>query len=181
MQWADRPIFAGEDVECKITFTNVAPQGSPDPTSASPRQNGTASREEALRKAAPASSSRGGHKVRSMHSSQAKAAPVRGHRQTMSLTVPKSGVGKSNLGSAPTQANGTPKIGNGHKHQRSISIISLGGSEAEDRGGNNQSGAGRVPNRRHARSSSLQIIPRRTSVANSGSSPLGSYLLSSVC
>ena len=150
-------MFAGEDIECTITFKNVTP---PEGRDGSPvrRQNGFAKGGERQRKLPPVhSSTRPSVSRNSSFTSQLPPSNLRGHRPVLSLHTPSTAGGRrSPVPPGVTHANNTGTA----KHGRSVSIVSLGtdvGTEvSHDRG---------IPTRRpargHGRSASLQVVPGR--------------------
>jgi RAB6A-GEF complex partner protein 2 len=169
VQWSEQTVFAGEDIECQITFKNIAaipnaPTSSPHPGSL----NGFSPSEGRERKSTPLETPAAQGKNISQNS---RAVPSsQGHRSTLSLNVPVGG-GRSNQGRGP-KASGHNDVGiEGRSHKRSVSIISLGISE--DPGDEaithrNVTEGSRRPSRGHARASSLQIVPRRTGTNGAG-------------
>lgn len=159
VQWKDSTVFAGEDIECTITFKNVA---SPEGHDRSPtrRPNGFAMGGERQRKlnVPPVhSSTRPSVSRNSSFASQLPPSHARGHGPALSLYAPSTAGGRASA-VPPSPAHGNNA--GGQKHARSVSIVSLGtdaGTElSHDRG---------VPIRRpargHGRSASLQVVPGR--------------------
>jgi hypothetical protein len=158
VQWKNATVFAGEDVECTITFKNVA---LPEGRGRSPgrAQNGFAPGGERQRKLPPVHSST--RPSVSRNSSFASQIPppshIRGHRPALSLSTP------TNAGGGRSPAPQSAAFGNntgGHSHGRSLSIISLG-TDAATEVNRDKSGTPGRPMRGHARSGSLQIVPGR--------------------
>ena len=162
VQWTEQTVFAGEDIECEITFKNVAPTPTPSRTSLHPSAaNGFAPGAERQRKA-PASQT----KSNSTLNTRPGPPPGRGHRTTLSLNVP---VGSVRSQPASGQwSGGPPKAAKeGGTHKRSVSIISIGASEGGVDDATNQRSFPERPrgiSRGHGRSASLQIVPRRHGV-----------------
>jgi RAB6A-GEF complex partner protein 2 len=158
-------VFAGEDVECTITFKNVARKaGERSPSPSSHYSNGTPPADR-QRKVTPTHTSRPPPVTRS--SSYGLGIPAhlkKGHRpahsagtvsRQSSVTIQEEGGAVEN--SAQEQVR--------QKHGRSLSIISMGADGAA--GGGEQArnvseGAWKAA-RAHGRTSSLQIVPRRGS------------------
>jgi RAB6A-GEF complex partner protein 2 len=158
VQWTEQTVFAGEEIECQITFKNIATTQAPSRALLHPSAaNGFTSGGERQRKTSAAQI-----KTNSTQSPRA-SAPNKGHRTALSLTAP---VGPLQPQSAPESWNGeTSKVSKeGGTHRRSVSIISIGASEG---GFEDIKSHGSLPDRPrgisrgHGRSASLQIVPRR--------------------
>lgn len=150
-------MFAGEDIECTITFRNVAiPEGGD--RSPARKQNGFAPTGERQRKLPPVQSST--RPSASRHSSFASQIPppnTRGHRPALSLNTPTT-AGERRSPVLPSGAFGNSS--SGQRHGRSLSIISMGTDATVDA---NRGASPRRPSRGHGRSGSLQIVPGRPS------------------
>ena len=162
VQWTEQTVFAGEDIECQITFKNIAP--TPNPSRATlhpPSANGLAPGGDRQRKTPVAQSKNGS----ALSSSSRPAPPSRGHRTTLSLNVPVNTVRSQG---ASDSWNGVPLKGReGSAHKRSVSIISIGASESGvvgDIAGHGGKGERPRITKSHGRSASLQIVPRRHGV-----------------
>lgn len=155
VQWKDSTVFAGEDIECTITFKNVAVTETLKPGPAQ-KQNGHATGGERQRKLPPVvpSVSKPSMSRNSSVTSLFPQQDQRGARLPPSLRSP-SIAGDRRVPPSPSIAS----VNNmdGQKHERTVSIISLGtnaGTEAShDRGVQN-----RRPQRGHGRSTSLQVV-----------------------
>ncbi|ORY56118.1 Rgp1-domain-containing protein [Pseudomassariella vexata] len=143
IHWSDQTVFAGEDIQCRITFKNVArpPNQSyersrqPSPLLGTPRHKSVANNS-----LTPPVVGRG-----------------RGHRSTLSLNVPSS---SSRVKSGTTQwiqPRDQPPSRPGHAHKRSLSIVSIGSAATVEDAGR---GHAQRPTHGHGRSSSLQINSR---------------------
>jgi hypothetical protein len=182
VQWSQQTVFAGEEIECQITFKNVAPvNGSPKPAPHSSSLNGFAPGEERQRKTTPLQAS-AAQTSRNNAAIKSKATPAsRGHRASFSLSGPTSDV------RLPAQIPGPKRTesevgteGRSHSHRRSVSIISLGITEGGGDEPVSQRSFGdgpRRPARGHTRASSLQIVPRRQDLNGTGP-PSGKFCLS---
>ncbi|KAI9844542.1 MAG: hypothetical protein M1837_005501 [Sclerophora amabilis] len=177
VQWSEPTVFAGETVECKITFKNVAPtQESADAARQTSKLNGFAPGGERQRKTAPLQASAMGARQVPTQSPRAPLSLSRGHRPALSLNLPPASGPRhtSSVSSAGRQHGVTTP---GRTHVRSVSIMSMGGSDAGgDRSQSSAqplSGPARRPGRSHARSASLQVIPRRTGALNGSTHPSG--------
>jgi hypothetical protein len=170
VQWTEQTIFAGEEVECEITFKNIATIPAPSRNSLHPSSaagNGFAPGGERPRKATSVQVKNGAASPRP------RLPPERGHKATLSLNVPP----PSSRPQRTTDLwNGAPlsgvKKGKGG-HGRSVSIISIGASESSTicEGGNGNSNERPRITKGHGRSSSLQIVPRRHGI--NGGPPSG--------
>lgn len=169
VHWKDSSVYSGEEIECIITFKNVASsQGHEDeaedgsqtpngglhsrrqsyvPSAAHSRKSSVAQmKPPPLSRAASAASAKGG----------------RGHRPTLSLNL-VSGHGKNGaLQSAPLQATAPPigALRSSKGHTRSLSIMSLGSEQViEGRSPTTDQISRERPGKIHARSASLQHTP----------------------
>ncbi|RMZ71050.1 intracellular transport [Pyrenophora seminiperda CCB06] len=158
VQWKDSTVFAGEDIECTITFKNVAPPEGHD-RSPTRRPNGFAMGGERQRKLnVPVhSSTRPSVSRNSSFASQLPPSHARGHGPALSIYAP------STAGGRPSAVPPSPAHGNnasGQKHGRSVSIVSLG-TEAGTELSHDRGIPVRRPARGHGRSASLQVVPGR--------------------
>lgn len=173
VQWSEQTVFAGEDIECQITFKNIA---------------NTPTRSRALLHPQAANGIVHGEKTdrpRKIPVSQRKSTAItsrgtsttRGHRTTLSLNAPATSNGPPPItNSWTTTASKDTKAG--HNHKRSVSIISMGPSDVGTEGVNNHVSLverPKGPSKGHGRSASLQIVPRRNGM--NGSPPSGNYSL----
>ncbi|KAF1812718.1 Rgp1-domain-containing protein [Eremomyces bilateralis CBS 781.70] len=158
VQWKQPAIFAGEDVECIITFKNVAHTPEDRPVGPPTRPNGVEiPRYKASRRDRPQS-----HTRNSSLNSQFSIPVGRGHRptlsvQTASARAPNGSIAES--AETPLSSAATPRP----NHGRSLSIISLGSQS----NGVNSSGqpveTSRSRKRNHGRSSSAQLVSSHAS------------------
>ncbi|KAI1388881.1 Rgp1-domain-containing protein [Hypoxylon trugodes] len=153
--WDDQTVFAGEDIKCRITFKNIAP-GPNEARSPSRHPQSQLHPVERSRQPSPLLSPR-----TKPNNGLTPPVSARGHRSTLSLTVPSS---SSRLRGPPQQWTPTqsqpPR--SGHAHKRSLSIVSIGSAATieEQSKGNTTPGRPPRPPRGHGRSASLQISPR---------------------
>lgn len=160
VQFSKSTVFAGEDVECTVTFKNIARENGERSPSRSPQNNGASSQ----RKVTPIQSSNR-PQLGSRNSSYGPNIPAhlkKGHRAThsaassrqSSATLQEGRVAENNVAEPPRQ-----------KHGRSLSIVSMG-TEGTAGGGeqvrNVPEGTWKAT-RAHGRTSSLQTVPRRGS------------------
>lgn len=159
VEWRDSTVFAGEEVECTITFKNVAKTSVRD-RSPNPNTNGgvtprvgrqlTPKLQQSARPSMPRN-----HSASTLASAQYK----KGHRPVLSLYAPSS-ASVSTAGGQHAPPNGAS--GSAHKHGRSLSIISLGSAGTGDaRSERGLPPPSQRPARGHGRSASLQVLPGR--------------------
>lgn len=177
VEWTEPTVFAGEDIECEITFKNVATTPTPSRTTLHPAAaNGFASGGERQRKAP-------GPPVKSSTLSPRPAGPARGHRTTLSLTAPVTAVRSPQIASGSFNGGHSRAGKESGGHKRSVSIISIGASETgvDDVASYSSLPEGpRRVSRGHGRSASLQIVPRRNGVAGGPTSGIWNCLLKPV-
>lgn len=163
VKWKDQTIFAGENVECTITFKNVAETGADGIHGAegghqrkiSRVANHTSNNSESffsLNSPKNLFSSRRSASI----SSQKKAAH---QRAASSLSSPLVG-----SHSFPPNSPSTPRSWQpGHSHKRSVSILSIDseGQPEKPVPVHNLSSSRNRPARGHGRSASLQVAPKR--------------------
>ncbi|KAI9880700.1 MAG: hypothetical protein M1830_001333 [Pleopsidium flavum] len=171
VHWKDSIVFSGENLECEITFKNVTPASEPSPSEAT--SNGQRPLNIAPLQPTPSNTRSSG--LRNQRPPQPRD---RGHRPAVSLDVPLSSAKVARPGSWTALQNGS--VAHGHKHKRSVSIISLGGGETMEKDEEGSQGPGQIsaprrPGRKHTRSASLQILPRWPVAVGAGpsSAPLG--------
>ncbi|OTB13480.1 hypothetical protein K445DRAFT_39722, partial [Daldinia sp. EC12] len=154
--WDDQTVFAGEDIKCHITFKNIAP-GPNQPVSNQHQQTHYPLTDRS-RQPSPLLSPR-----LKPNNGLTPPTPTRGHRSTLSLTVPSN---SSRLRGPPQQwtppQQQPPPQRPAHAHGRSLSIVSIGSAATieEQSHGNISPARQQRPARGHGRSASLQISPR---------------------
>ncbi|KAK6955946.1 hypothetical protein Daesc_003593 [Daldinia eschscholtzii] len=154
--WDDQTVFAGEDIKCHITFKNIAP-GPNQPVSNQHQQTHYPLTDRS-RQPSPLLSPRS-----KPNNGLTPPTPTRGHRSTLSLTVPSN---SSRLRGPPQQwtppQQQPPPQRPAHAHGRSLSIVSIGSAATieEQSHGNISPARQQRPARGHGRSASLQISPR---------------------
>jgi hypothetical protein len=172
VQWKNSTVFAGEDIECTITFKNIASPEGPDRSPAR-RQNGFATGGERQRKLPPVhSSTRPSVSRNSSFASQLPPPHLRGHRPALSLHTPST-VGGRRSPVPPSVAPGNNP--GGQTHGRSLSIISLG-TDAATEVSHERGIPIRRPARGHGRSASLQVVPGRPNSYPSTDHAIGKLL-----
>ncbi|KAF2017371.1 Rgp1-domain-containing protein [Aaosphaeria arxii CBS 175.79] len=161
VHFKESTVFAGEDIECTITFQNVAPtDNSPErsPGPAGRKQNGFAPGGERQRKLPTLhSSTRPSLSHNSSYVSQMPPPHLRGHRPALSLNAPSSAGGRKSP--VPPTGFGGSAAGR-HGHGRSLSIVSIG-TDAATEVSHDRRSSNRRPARGHGRSASLQVVPGR--------------------
>ena len=163
VQWAQQTVFTGEDIECHITFKNVAASALSVKALQRSRGNVHVPGGERQKRTAIVAT-----KDKPLVS--ARQAISRGHRATLSLNGPLD-AGRTLPG--PESLNGSHETASRTTtHRRSVSIISMGASEAAVEDVRNHHELVDRSSRRskgHGRSTSLQIVPRRCGAGPSGS------------
>ncbi|KAJ5175858.1 uncharacterized protein N7482_001735 [Penicillium canariense] len=164
VKWKDQTIFAGEDVECTITFKNVSETAS----EAGHGGEGGQHHRKLSRVANHTSSNSTSDSFFSLKSPQSLFSGRRSysissqrkpsHRTASSLSSPL----VSSHSFPPTSGPSTPRSWQpGHSHKRSVSILSIE-SESQPEKTTPAPNYGRArPARGHGRSASLQVAPRR--------------------
>ncbi|EAU37927.1 conserved hypothetical protein [Aspergillus terreus NIH2624] len=161
VKWKDQTIFAGEDVECTITFKNVAEQTAetnnggqlPHQRKQSRTGNTSPKSESLFSLRSPQSLFFNSH--RRSYPTLAKRSPA--HRISSSVSSPL--IGSHSFPPPSTPRSGPPA---GHKHKRSVSILSIDSDLPTDITPRSSSQFSRSkPVRGHGRSASLQVPPRR--------------------
>lgn len=163
VKWKDQTIFAGENVECTITFKNVSESAS------EPAHGGEGGQHQRkLSRVANHTSNSGSDSFFSLKSPQGLFSGRRSysissqrklsHRTASSLSSPL----VSSHSFPPTSSPSTPRSWQaGHSHIRSVSILSIESEGIPEKTHPTQ-GYGRTrPARGHGRSASLQVAPRR--------------------
>ncbi|KAJ5645962.1 hypothetical protein N7490_002334 [Penicillium lividum] len=162
VKWKDQTIFAGEDVECTITFKNVA-EVRPDASSAENQHHRKPSR-VANHSSNNNSDSFFGFKSpqrlfsdrRSFSIGSPRRPPA--HRTASSLSSPL--VTSQSFPPAGSPSSTPRSWQPGHSNKRSVSILSIDSEGQPDKSPSPHLSRGK-PARSHGRSSSLQIVPRR--------------------
>lgn len=164
VQWKSSAIFAGDNIECAITFRNVAPVRRRSPSPNAPLRGPGFSRER-WKDTLPT------------HFTQ--RAPSNIPRQNSFTTVSTADIGGKDLAVSPAvsrASEATPLEHHGQaqrepsskkeSHRRSLSIVSIGNSIIEEIP--TQVAPPRRPSNGHSRSASMQILPRRNGFPSPG-------------
>ena len=167
VQWKNSTVFAGERIECKIIFTNVAQapgkHRSPSPSSQFPTHTSARDR---WKETLPIQRTPQDSFVSSSPSLSVSRTKLRTHGPAASLSGPSHIKTASSAGGAAI-SNGTQA--SKHSHRRSVSIISLAGDVSQGKDvPNAQIDCSKRPGRGHTRAASLQVLPRRTGDMASG-------------
>ena len=177
VQWNNSTVFAGEDIDCTITFKNVA---RPPPQSHHGPRLRHHSKRERWKGALPDRITLGKQDVRHLElppPGRSKNSSAGVHSTSATLGAHDNGYFET-IASAPGgDMHKTTKIGGSHKHRRSVSIVSIGGDFIGEPATPGQKSKPGSNVRRHARAVSLQVLPKRTGSAGNLSSP-GSKRLS---
>jgi hypothetical protein len=168
VRFKEPSVFAGEQLDCTITFKNVASeQYDASPLDA---KSGRHSRRVSLAEQL-ATTPRGNNAGWSKENPRLAAAALqsprsiisRVHRATASLSIPKSS--GTPIGTPSTPYREKTVVRPGPNHQRSVSIISAGSADVGDDYDGQKSA--RLPERlrpdvSHRRTSTLQVYPERS-------------------
>ena len=168
VQWENSTVFAGEEVACTLTFTNIAStyshSRSPSPNSQArgSRQNRDRWKPEGPRQQAFESIRNGKEAGVGQHPPRAY-----GHRTTLSLNT---SIGGTRGVSAPLPARPSAKPdATNYRHKRSVSIISItheARATSAEEGIPGRNSSAQPPTRHHVRSASLQGIPQKPRVTS---------------
>ncbi|KAI2695317.1 hypothetical protein CBS147332_9416 [Penicillium roqueforti] len=160
VKWKDQTIFAGEDVECTITFKNVADTGA-DANNAGEGQHSRKVSRVANHTPKSNSESFFGFKSPQALFSGRRSYSISSQRKPYHRTA--SSLSSSLVGShsfPPNSGPSTPREWQqGHNHKRSVSILSIDSEGQTDPTPSPYNR--RQPVRGHGRSASLQVLPRR--------------------
>lgn len=169
MIWEKPTVFAGEDVECRITFKNIAQsRRAPSP---SPENRAHGPLQQRWRAALPLSKTINETQQVPLASKNPSQTHTRGHRPALSLGSRASPQARKQSNEVGVGANGVAFPGHGHNHKRSVSIVSIGGdfTNGEETHVDRQISTSQRPARNHGRAASLQVLPRRSSTTSPGS------------
>lgn len=171
VRWKEQTIFAGEDVECVITFKNIAPIDSPANANGSQHQKATSRPANGVSNGGSYSLAK---RTNLLSLGNRRSLPVsprrrqtldKTHRPSSSLSSPLA-LSRS-FPPTPASSKDVRQI-SGHRHKRSVSIISLEPELNTERKEGIVSFSPKPP-RSHARSASFQVLPRRHEVYGEGS------------
>ena len=169
VRWETPTVFAGENIECTITFRNVAiAPCHPQSATPIPEPRGLGLGRERYRSNLSVQ-----HTNDQLHRSPASIAELprpknHGHRSTVSLNTH---IGATPQLSSDVQKKTEEKVNSANtRHRRSVSIISIGAdtSKRDEPYGNGHAPIPHRPTRRHGRASSLQVVPSTAGAAKTG-------------
>ena len=170
VRWREPSVYAGEEIECIITFKNIAIQPSQEQHGAEQTSisNRYARDRRPLQTPSVAQSRRSSvaqskapvRRTPSMASTTISAQPARGHRPALSLNI-TNGPSRGGLQSVPIPLKGpNSAIKPTTRHGRSLSIMSYGSDVPNEARGPMSAPLAKRPLRGHGRSASLQLSPK---------------------
>lgn len=173
VQWMNPTVFAGEDIECTITFKNIALSRSvrrsqpPSPHTASHGPDCERWEESLPMRSTNAFASAKQRELPSLPGCPQSHA--RTHKQALSISSPN-GFAKSPVAEVQDDLTKVASPG-ANKHRRSISIISIHGEPNNETSRHSQLLNSGPSGHSHTRAASLQVVPRRNALLSNGSSP----------
>ena len=170
VQWKNSTVFAGEDIECTITFKNTAPARSITHSS-SPNSHtaGHGSHRERWKESLYSIDDSPKMKHReSLSLSGLTQSHARSHKQTVSISS-ANGFPKSPVVNVHDGISNTASPGN-NKHRRSVSIVSIRGEANDETSLQSQLMNSGRSGYNHTRATSLHVVPRRNGILSNGSS-----------
>jgi len=171
VQWKSSTVFAGEDIECRITFKNVSqasnPRHSPSP---SKHRRGRGPSGERRKEALPHPPMNGA----AVHSNMIYPSMPGFRHPNARSQKPALSLSNSNgfpLSLMPNVSEAVPETrsSENHTHRRSVSIVSIGGNTIDETSSYGPRLTSRRPVCGHVRAASLQSLPRRVGSSNGGS------------
>ena len=154
VQWKSSTVFAGEDIECTITFKNVArARRTPSPNA---QLRGHGLQRERWKDGLPSHLLNKPTTGQQRKSSLASQPGYRKHKPALSLSTP-------NGHFPPQQQSGDPPPQTStHQKRRSISIVSIGSNVPEEESTHTSPLSSiKRPVHGHSRAVSLQMQPKR--------------------
>ena len=168
MKWKDQIIFAGEDVECTITFKNVAEKEiNKNDGTAHGRRPSRPSTANAASSEPPRLSLKTPQSFFSHHSRRSYPFNSnRSHRVSSSVSSP---FGAPPHSFPPAQGPPAPRSWQpNHKHKRSVSILSIDNDATNGKVPGSALFSRQRPGRGHLRSATMQIMPKRNEAYEKG-------------
>jgi hypothetical protein len=157
VQWKDSSVFAGEEIECIISFKNTCD----DSDQQAPDDHTTSSRQKPVQRQRTVT-----HSTQQLSTVPSVAPSVAGsrapsHRPTLSLSIyPPPSSPHQRVPSHAASNTTTTTTRHAATHARSLSIMSMGSDNAAT---TNPPNARRPPARGHGRSASMQVLSRTPS------------------
>ena len=177
VQWKNPTVFAGEDIECTITFKNnaLAHRVRPPPSPSSHTASHALHRDR-WRETIPVRPGNAPTSVRHRRSPSFSGFPqsfARSHPQSLSTSSTNGFVNSpvAEVHDGITQ----PACPRDNKHRRSVSIVSIRGEADDEATRQGQSLKYGRPGHTHARAASLHVMPRKSGLLSNGLSPSTSH------
>ena len=163
VQWKNPTVFAGEDIECTITFKNIAlarsVRRSPPPNTHTTSHDSHRERwKDTLPVRSPDATARTIHR-KSPSLSGVSQSHTRTYKQALSLGSPN-GFPKSPIFDVHNTTSKNSCVGD-TKHRRSVSIVSLHGDANNGTSPHGQLLKSGRSGHAHIRAASLHVMPRR--------------------
>ena len=160
VHWKNPTVFAGEDVECTITFRNVSqtrsPRCSPSPSSQSCANSSP--RERWKERLPMRSAQQIGNNSQIKSPSLSSSSEARSISQKLALS-PNASNGLSEVQSSLRDGIAKGQRAIKEKHRRSVSIVSIGGQTVDQAQSPRPASSFTRPTQGHARAASLQVLP----------------------
>lgn len=168
--WGKPTVFAGEDIECRITFTNIASSRQAPSPSPDTRASGLGQRR--WKAALPLPQTINETLRLPLTNKSLSQTHTQGHRPALSLDSRASAKQGDYEEVMSIGAKSVAFSGRERNHKRSVSIISIGGDlpNGEEIKVDGQVSSSQRPARNHVRATSLQVLPRRSSITSPGPS-----------
>ena len=183
VQWKNPTVFAGEAIECTITFKNIAlapsVRRSPSPN---PHNASHGSHRERWKETLPMRPVYG--PTSAMHRKSPSVSGfsqphARTHKQASSLNsangFPRSPMVNVHYGTPETSMPGA------NKHRRSVSIVSIRGEAADETSPHSQVLTSGRSSHCHARAASLHGMPRRNGLMSNALSGTSHFACFATC
>lgn len=183
VQWKNPTVFAGEDIECTITFKNIAlarsVRRSPSPNPHTASHGSHRERWKETLPMRPANGPTSAMHRKSPSLSSFSQPHARTHKQASSLNS-TNGFPRSPVVDVHDGTPETPMTG-GNKHRRSVSIVSIRGEAADETSPHSQLVNSGRSSHCHARAASLHSMPRRNGLMSNGLSGTSHFAYFTTC
>lgn len=164
MQWKNSTVFAGEDIECQITFKNISQCSTTrEGSSLSPELCTSALGRGRWKESIASQSAQIPSRQPQNPASSTPQNPLTVHRSALSLSA-QSSRRQGLTGIYSSDASKNNSVGQ-QKHKRSVSIVSIGKEPRIAAETYVHPLALKRPGRGHARSASLQVPSHKTGIA----------------